>query len=84
MWLHARRAVGLNKEVTFRDLRGSGLTWVGQIGGTEREAMRRGGHKSPTAAMRYQHADDERDAELAKALEDQWKKSTRSLKVVGA
>ena len=82
VWLDARRAVGLDKEVTLRDLRGSGLTWVGQIGGTERERMRRGGHKSPTAAMRYQHADDERDAELAEALDQQWMKATRSLKVV--
>ena len=45
--------------------------------------MRRGGHKSPEVAMRYQHADDERDAELADALEAQWKKATRPLKVVG-
>ena len=82
VWRDARRSVGLEKEVTLRDLRGSGLTWVAQVGGTRRETMRRGGHKSPTAAMRYQHADDERDVELAEALEDQWKKATRPLRVV--
>ena len=82
VWLQARRAAGLDKEVTLRDLRGSGLTWVGWIGGTERERIRRGGHKSLPAAMCYQHADDERDAEIAEALDQQWRKAGPNLKVV--
>jgi integrase len=83
VWLRARRDAGIDKEVTLRDLRGSGLTWVGQIGGTERERMRRGGHKSAPAARRYQHADDERDAEIAEALDQQWRKAGPNLRVVG-
>lgn len=30
--------------------------------------MRRGGHASPSAALRYQHATDDRDRAIAEAL----------------
>ncbi|MEM9652503.1 MAG: hypothetical protein AAGA65_10425 [Actinomycetota bacterium] len=39
-----------------------------QAGATLKEAMRRLGHSSAVAALRYQHAVDERDAEIADAV----------------
>jgi integrase len=48
----------------FHDLRHSGLTWTA----TTAELMHRGGHASPAAAQRYQHATRDRDAAIAAAL----------------
>jgi integrase len=66
-WTKAREAIG-RPDLRFHDLRHSGLTWVAQAGATQAELMRRGGHDSPAAAIRYQHAADERDRALADAL----------------
>jgi integrase len=52
----------------MHDLRHSGLTWSAAAGATPAELMRRAGHKSSDAAMRYQHATSDRDAALAEAL----------------
>lgn len=41
-----------------------------QAGATLKEAMRRPGHSSRDAALRKQHAVDERDAEIADAVGD--------------
>lgn len=67
VWERARVAAG-RPDLHLHDLRHSGLTWVAQSGASIAELMRRGGHKSPDAAMRYQHAADERDKALAEAL----------------
>jgi integrase len=53
---------------TFHDLRHVAGTLNAQAGATLKEAMRRLGHSSPDAALRYQHAVDERDAEIADAV----------------
>lgn len=45
-----------------------GLTWSAATGATVAELMRRAGHASPAAALRYQHATDDRDKALADAL----------------
>lgn len=66
-WVKARQAVG-RPDLHLHDLRHSGLTWVAQSGATVAELMRRARHASPVAAMRYQHAADERDRALADAL----------------
>lgn len=66
-WNKAREAVGL-PEFHPHDVRHVGLTRVAQNGGSTREVMARGGHASVTAAMRYQHASQERDQALAAAL----------------
>ncbi|WP_138759090.1 tyrosine-type recombinase/integrase [Modestobacter altitudinis] len=51
------------------ELRHTGATWAAQTGATTAELMRRLGHASPAAAMRYQHAVDHRDDEIARALD---------------
>jgi len=67
VWNTARAAVD-RPDLRFHDLRHSGLTWVAQAGATTAELMRRGGHSSPVAANRYQHASDDRDRALADVL----------------
>ena len=67
MWAEARRAVG-RPDLHLHDLRHSGLTWSAATGATTAELMRRGGHASPRAALRYQHATQDRDKALADAL----------------
>jgi integrase len=52
----------------FHDLRHAGLTLSAQAGATLAEVMRRAGHSSAAAAMRYQHAADQRDTEIAARL----------------
>jgi len=65
-WAHARTAAGV--DCTFHDLRHVAGTLNAQAGATLKEAMRRLGHSSAVAALRYQHAVDERDAEIADAV----------------
>jgi integrase len=64
----AVRKTGLSESIRLHDLRHSGLTWFGQAGATLAELMYRGGHSTPAAALRYQHAAIERDRQLAAKL----------------
>jgi len=66
-WCAARLAIG-RPDLHFHDLRHSGLTWAAATGASTRELMARGGHASPAAALRYQHATKDRDKVLADAL----------------
>lgn len=66
-WSKARFSVN-RPRLTLHDLRHSGLTWSAATGASTAELMHRGGHASPTAAMRYQHATRDRDSALAQAL----------------
>lgn len=66
-WVAARTELR-RPELHFHDLRHAGLTWLATQGATTAELMRRAGHASPAAALRYQHATDDRDAALAAAL----------------
>lgn len=66
-WGRARATIG-HPDLRLHDLRHSGLTWAAATGATVAELMRRGGHASPAAALRYQHATDDRDQALAAAL----------------
>jgi integrase len=66
-WHRARSQLDRN-ELRFHDLRHSGLTWSAATGASIAELMRRAGHASQTAALRYQHATDDRDRVLALAL----------------
>ncbi|MDZ4827023.1 MAG: hypothetical protein SGJ13_11245 [Actinomycetota bacterium] len=43
--------------------------WAAATGASTRELMRRMGHSSAAAALRYQHATRERDAVIARALD---------------
>ena len=67
VWSKARKAAG-RTDLHFHDLRHSGLTWAAATGASLAELMRRAGHVSPAAALRYQHATDDRDRALADAL----------------
>jgi integrase len=66
-WQNARTELG-RPELRFHDLRHSGLTWSAATGASVAELMRRAGHASQAAALRYQHATDDRDRVLANAL----------------
>jgi integrase len=66
-WSNARSAVQ-REDLRFHDLRHSGLTWSAATGASIAEPMRRAGHASQAAAIRYQHATDDRDRVLARAL----------------
>ncbi len=63
---NARKKIG-RPDLTLHDLRHSGLTWASATGASVAELMVRAGHKSPLAAMRYQHATEDRDRVLADA-----------------
>jgi len=52
----------------FHDLRHFALTMAATTGATTKEIMRRAGHSSPAAALRYQHATEDRDRAIAEAL----------------
>ena len=45
------------------------MTLAAATGATTKALMRRLGHSSPAAALVYENAADERDAEIARALE---------------
>lgn len=66
-WDAARTRAGL-PQYHWHDLRHAGLTWYAQGGATLREIMQRGGHKTSSAALIYQHAAETREAMLAARL----------------
>jgi len=66
-WHKARAKIGRD-DLHLHDLRHSGLTWSAATGATVAELMRRAGHTSTAAALRYQHATEDRDQVIADAL----------------
>jgi integrase len=66
-YLPARNAAG-QPDLRWHDLRHTGAVEVARQGATLAETMARLGHSTVSAAMRYQHATKERDAELARRL----------------
>ncbi|MGI9016687.1 MAG: tyrosine-type recombinase/integrase [Euzebya sp.] len=66
-WVKARRAIGRD-DLRFHDLRHTGNTIAAATGASTAELMRRMGHSSVSAAIRYQHATDDRDQAIADAL----------------
>ncbi len=69
-WNKARATIN-REDLHFHDLRHTGLTLAAATGATTAELMRRAGHASPDAALRYQHATLERDALLASKLDSE-------------
>lgn len=63
----ARKAAG-RPDLTPHGLRHTGAVLAAQTGATLAELMARLGHSTPSAAMRYQHAAKDRDAQIAAAL----------------
>jgi len=66
-WAAACQTAGVSG-LHFHDLRGSGATWAAIAGATLPELMHRLGHRTHTAALRYQHATSERHREVADRL----------------
>jgi len=66
-WRDARVAIG-RQDFRLHDLRHTGLSLAAATGATTAELMHRAGHASPAAALRYQHASQNRDRVLADAL----------------
>lgn len=64
----AVQAIGL-PPVRPHELRHTGATLAAATGASTKELMRRLGHSSPAAALIYQHAADERDSQIARALD---------------
>jgi hypothetical protein len=52
----------------FHELRHFGLTMAAATGASTKELMRRAGHSSAIAALRYQHATEDCDQAIARAL----------------
>ncbi|MBD0293072.1 MAG: tyrosine-type recombinase/integrase [Jiangellaceae bacterium] len=63
----AREAAG-RPDLRFYDLRHTGAVLAASTGATLAELMARLGHSTPGAAMRYQHAAQDRDRAIAAAL----------------
>jgi integrase len=67
VWYPARTAAG-REDLRFHDLRHTGATLAAATGATLAELMARMGHSTQAAAMRYQHAAEDRDQAIAEAL----------------
>jgi integrase len=67
VFYRARAAAG-RPDLRFHDLRHTGAVLAAQTGATLAELMGRLGHSTPGPALRYQHAAQGRDMEIAKAL----------------
>ncbi|NYI60273.1 tyrosine-type recombinase/integrase [Cellulomonas soli] len=66
-FFRARHAAGRD-DLRFHDLRHTGAVLAASTGATLAELMARLGHSTPAAAMRYQHAAQDRDRVIAEAL----------------
>ncbi|MEO3939350.1 tyrosine-type recombinase/integrase [Dermatophilaceae bacterium Soc4.6] len=67
VFYRAREAAG-RPDLRWHDLRHTGAVLAAQTGATLAELMNRLGHSTPQAALRYQHAAQGRDAQIAAAL----------------
>ncbi len=67
VYYRARAEAG-RPDLRFHDLRHTGAVLAAQTGATLAELMGRLGHATPAAALRYQHAAEDRDMELARRL----------------
>lgn len=70
VWRPARAAVGIPAGTHLHDLRGVSATLAARHGATTRELMRRLGHSTPNMALRYQRAEADRDAAIARAMSE--------------
>ena len=66
-WYKARHAAGRD-DLRWHDCRHSGAVLAAATGASLAELMARLGHSTPQAAMRYQHAAQGRDREIAALL----------------
>lgn len=68
--------------ITIHELRHTAGTMAAQLGSTTKEVMVRLGHSSPQAALRYQHAVEDRDRELVKRIDAMIEETQRPLATV--
>jgi integrase len=68
-WGRAKRAAGVDASVRFHDLRHFAGTVAASSGASLREVMSRMGHSSSDASLRYLKAGEDRDREVANAIE---------------
>ena len=69
-WRKARATVGLPGDFHFYDLRHTGHTLATQNGATLKDTMIRAGQVSVRAALLYQHSDQQRQQDIADALDN--------------
>lgn len=69
VYRRARKAAG-RPDLRWHDLRHTGATLAAQTGATLAELMNRLGHSDVKAALIYQHAAADRDAEIARRLSE--------------
>jgi integrase len=79
----ARNQAG-RPDLRFHDLRHTGAVLAASTGATLAELMARLGHSTPGAALRYQHAAEERDRVIADALSQLVVASVTSLKAAAS
>ena len=70
VWRPARQAAGLPDGFHLHDLRGVSATRAAISGATVKELMHRLGHSTPDMAMKYQRAEEVRDAQLAAMMSE--------------
>jgi integrase len=68
-WARAKRAAEVDDSVRFHDLRHFAGTVAASSGASLREVMSRMGHSSSDASLRYLKAGEDRDREVATAIE---------------
>ena len=69
IWVRAKRAAGVDDSVRFHDLRHFAGNVAASSGASLREIMSRMGHSSSDASLRYLKAGEDRDREVANAIE---------------
>ena len=68
-WARARTKIG-RPDLRFHDLRHVAATLAAATGASTKQLMRWLGHATPQAALRYQHATDDRDRVIAAGIDD--------------
>jgi integrase len=68
-WTETVKAAGLPDGFHFHDLRHTGNNLAASTGASTRDLMHRMGHASMRAALIYQHANSERDREIAAGMD---------------
>jgi integrase len=68
-WRAAVKVAGLPDGFHFHDLRHTGNNLAASTGASTRDLMHRMGHASMRAALIYQHANSERDREIAAGMD---------------
>jgi integrase len=80
-WCEAKEIVGLDPRLHIHDLRHHAATLMARKPDiTTKELMARIGHASPRAALRYQQATEDRDAEIASFIDEHIAKAARAPK----